>query len=557
MQRARGRWPAQLRAMQGLRVFLISLLISCSFILANPAISPATANPASPTPTAQQQQGSPVKLEDKTIFFIQSRIGSFSPEFRAGVISKRIDIFAKDLTANIDSLSILDNDDTSTYDIRAGNIVLMSVAKVDAIAAGTAEKALAETNLRLIKQSVAEFRKAYSVQSILRGILLTVLTTILLVTIFLLLTRSSPIIQKRLRAWRGTRVQALRVMGSELLSAQRVVDFICEFVKFIQLTLLIFLAYIYTNLILSYFPWTKSISRALFGYVLSALTAAGEGVAAYMPNLFFLGVIILLTIYILKVIRFIFAEIGHGNITISGFDPEWAQPTFKLVQILILAFAATVCFPYLPGSATPAFQGVSIFLGVLVSLGSSGAVANTVAGVILTYTRAFRIGDRVQITDTTGDIVGKTLFVTRVRTIKNVVITIPNATVLNSHVINFSAAESDNESSPLILHTTITLGYDLPWRKVHEVLIRSALTTQYILPEPAPFVLQKSLDDFYVSYELNACTKQPGRMALIYSELHQNIQDNCIMAGIEILSPHYRAVRDGNPITIPEAEGAE
>lgn len=203
------------------------------------------------------------------------------------------------------------------------------------------------------------------------------------------------------------------------------------------------------------------------------------------------------------------------------------------------------------------FPGVSIFLGVLVSLGSSGAVANTVAGVILTYTRAFRIGDRVQITDTTGDIVGKTLFVTRVRTIKNVVITIPNATVLNSHVINFSAAESDNESSPLILHTTITLGYDLPWRKVHEVLIRSALTTQYILPEPAPFVLQKSLDDFYVSYELNACTKQPGRMALIYSELHQNIQDNCIMAGIEILSPHYRAVRDGNPITIPEAEGAQ
>lgn len=216
-----------------------------------------------------------------------------------------------------------------------------------------------------------------------------------------------------------------------------------------------------------------------------------------------------------------------------------------------MAFAATVAFPYLPGSQTPAFQGISIFLGLLVSLGSSSAIANIVAGIILTYTRAFLVGDRVKITDTTGDVVEKTLFVTRIRTIKNVVITIPNAAVLGSHVINYSAAANDPATPPLILHTTITLGYDVPWRKVHDVLTKAALATGQILEEPAPFVLQTSLDDFYVSYELNAYTSSPGIMAKIYSELHQNIQDQCNEANIEILSPHYRAERDGNQTTIP------
>ncbi|NJN75986.1 MAG: mechanosensitive ion channel family protein [Synechococcaceae cyanobacterium RL_1_2] len=245
-------------------------------------------------------------------------------------------------------------------------------------------------------------------------------------------------------------------------------------------------------------------------------------------------------------------EIELKRVILPGFYPEWAKPTYKLIQFLIMAFAATVAFPYLPGAETPAFQGISIFLGLLISLGSSSAIANIVSGIILTYTRAFLVGDRVKITDTIGDIVEKTLFVTRIRTVKNVVITIPNASVLSSHVINYSAAANDPLIPALILHTTITLGYDVPWRKVHDVLIKAALDTPRILPDPSPFVLQTSLDDYYVSYELNAYTDNPGIMAKIYSELHQNIQDQCNQNDIEILSPHYRAVRDGNQTTIPQ-----
>jgi small-conductance mechanosensitive channel len=154
----------------------------------------------------------------------------------------------------------------------------------------------------------------------------------------------------------------------------------------------------------------------------------------------------------------------------------------------------------------------------------------------------------VKIADTIGDVLEKTLLVTRVRTIKNVDITIPNSLVLSSHVINFS---SSAQAYGLILNTTVTIGYDAPWRKVHETLIAAAKTTESILPEPEPFVLQTALNDFYVSYELNAYTDKSQGMARIYSALHQNIQDRFNEAGIEITSPHFRALRDGNQTTIP------
>ena len=274
-----------------------------------------------------------------------------------------------------------------------------------------------------------------------------------------------------------------------------------------------------------------------------------QAFVSYLPNLFLIAVIVFVARYVIRLVRIIFTEIGKGTITVPGFYRDWAEPTYKIVRLLIIVLAAVMIFPYFPGSASPAFQGLSIFFGVLISLGSTSVVANVVAGVVLTYMRAFDISDRVRIADTVGDVEEKTLLVTRIRTIKNVDITIPTAMVLASHIINYSSLA---QGSALILHTTVTIGYDVPWRKVHELLISAARATQHILEEPAPFVLQTSLNDFYVSYELNAYTDQPNKMATIYSELHQNIQDKFNEAGVEIMSPHYTALRDGQQTTIPE-----
>jgi small-conductance mechanosensitive channel len=172
-----------------------------------------------------------------------------------------------------------------------------------------------------------------------------------------------------------------------------------------------------------------------------------------------------------------------------------------------------------------------------------------VAGVVIIYMRAFQIGDRVKIADAVGDVVEKILFVIRVRTIKNVGITIPNAMVLSNHIINFSTL---SKRDGLILHATVTLGYDVDWRKVHELLIKAARATKMIEPHPEPYVFQTSLDDFYVTYEINASTKHPKEMSEIYSELRQNILDCFHEAGVEITSPHYAALRDGNPAAIPD-----
>jgi small-conductance mechanosensitive channel len=308
--------------------------------------------------------------------------------------------------------------------------------------------------------------------------------------------------------------------------------------------------YFYIPLVLSFFPWTRGMANKLFDYILTPLEKSGLAFVEYLPNLFYLLVIVIITNYAIKFIGFIFAEVEKQNLIIPGFYHDWANPSFKIARFMIIAFSAVVAFPYLPGADSPAFKGVSVFLGVLFSLGSSSAIANVVAGVILTYMRAFKLGDRVKIADTVGDVVEKTLLVTRVRTIKNVDITVPNAMVLSSHIINYSTtAEEDG----LILHTTVTIGYDAPWRQVHELLIAAARATGNILETPAPFVFQTSLDDFYVSYEINAYTDKPSIMARTYSELHQNIQEKFNEGGIEIMSPHYATLRDGNMTTIPES----
>jgi small-conductance mechanosensitive channel len=284
---------------------------------------------------------------------------------------------------------------------------------------------------------------------------------------------------------------------------------------------------------------------AKFGEILAG---AGETILSYLPNLFTLIFIVIATRYTLKLLQFFHEGIHTQKIRIAGLHPELTEPTFQLLRFMILALALVAAYPFLPGSDSPVFRGITIFVGFLLSLGSTSLVTNIVSGIVLTYTRGLRIGDRVKIGGTVGDVLERTLLVTRIRTIKNVVVTIPNGMVLNNEIINFNAPMLEEG---LILNTTVTIGYDVPWRKVHDLLIQAALATRDISADPKPFVLQTSLDDYYVSYELNAYTHAPERMAMIYSELHQNIQDWFNEANVEIMSPGYTAYREGSELTIP------
>jgi len=380
------------------------------------------------------------------------------------------------------------------------------------------------------------------------GLFLTVIVTGIFLVAYRLMNIVFPFMTRVVESWRGTRIRTLRIQSMDLLTADRMTDMSLGAVKVLRIAVFVLLVYLYLPIVFSFFTVTQGWASALLGYVLAPIQSMWAAFVNYLPNLFTLLVIFFITRYALRFVRFLFNEIGKEAIQIPGFVAEWAEPTYKIVRFLILAFVMVVAFPYLPGSDSPAFQGVSIFVGVLFSLGSTSAIANIVAGIVLTYMRPFKLGDRVKIADTTGDVVEKTLLVTRLRTIKNVDVTIPNAMVLSSHIINFSSSADDKG---LILHTTVTIGYDIPWRKVHELLISSAMMTENVLKEPAPFVLQTGLNDYYPAYELNAYTNNSKIAARTYSELHQNIQDKFNEAGVEIMSPAYTAVRDGNQIALP------
>jgi small-conductance mechanosensitive channel len=355
-------------------------------------------------------------------------------------------------------------------------------------------------------------------------------------------------LERQVERLRGTRIPPIRLQSQELLSADETTRMVQGLVRLVRLATYFLLAYVYLNLLFQLSPTTKALSDSLLGYLAETLRAIVLAVIGYLPNLVFLIVLFFVGRSVVRLAGLISNGIVTGRIRLPGFDPEWARPTFNIVRFLIVAFLAVIAFPYLPGSATPAFQGISIFVGVLVSLGSSGAVADVISGIVLTYTRAFRVGDRVRIADAQGDVLEKTLFVTRVRTVKNVDITIPNALVMSNPIINFSAQAADKG---LVLHTTLTIGYDVPWEKVRDALLEAARVTDGVLESPAPFVHQTGLDDFYVRYELNVYTRDAKGMATVYSELHRHVLERCHAAGIEIASPHLAAVRDANPLQMP------
>jgi small-conductance mechanosensitive channel len=401
------------------------------------------------------------------------------------------------------------------------------------------------------KSSIQNYLDFEWTQTIMNGLLDNVMLALGAFIVFQIITFVNdlfPRLYELFEKWRHTRFHVLRFKSLELVTPDQITDGLKSFARYIQIGLNLLLGLTGLTFSLSFIPGTHDFISGLMNGLGEILTTAGETIIGYLPNLLTLVIIGVVTRYALKFLRFFHDGIYSKKIKIAGLHPELTEPTFQLLRFLIVALALVAAYPFVPGSDSPIFRGITIFVGFLLSLGSTSLVTNIISGIVLTYTRGMRIGDRVKIGQTVGDVLERTLLVTRIRTIKNVVVTIPNGMVLNNEIINYNAPMLEEG---LILNTTVTIGYDVAWRKVHDLLIQAAVACGDILSDPKPFVLQTSLEDYYVSYELNAYTHAPDRMAMIYSELHQNIQDRFIESGIEIMSPGYTAYRDGSEATIP------
>lgn len=530
------------------------------FLTLTPSLFGVAQNPTALDTNQPQEQisadnkidGFPVILDGKTLFLIRQGVGSFSAEERANAITDRLEKIAGDDSIPIENLKIVPESENDQIYLTLDKEVILTVTDQDARSFRTPRDEVAKKAFQKIKVALEQYRKDRNPARLLKNLIYTGLSSLALVIVFAIIIRGSGRIFPRIRNWIESRIPSVRLQNFEVVSSYRIGILCLRIIQLIRLVILFIFGYIYVTFVLSLFPWTRTFSESILKYLFQALELIFKGIAQYLPNIFIVVLIITITYYILRGIKPFFTAIETGSLVIPGFYADWAEPTYNLFVILIIALSAVIAFPYLPGFDSPAFRGISVFLGILFSLGSTTAIANVVGGVILIYTRAFQIGDRIQIGDVVGDVIEKTLLVTRILTVTNKIITVPNSSLLNTNVINFSVA-SRELNKYLVLQTTITLGYDLPWRKVNETLIQAALATVSILKDPAPFVLQTSLDDFYVSYQLNTYTDQPSLMMKIYSELHQNIQDKCNEVGIEIMSPHYSAMRDGNQSTIPEA----
>jgi small-conductance mechanosensitive channel len=350
-------------------------------------------------------------------------------------------------------------------------------------------------------------------------------------------------------------IPTLTIKKLKILETSQVLNvlyFVLNILKWIVLFVELFIA---IPLIFSLFEPTQDFAATLFGYVLTPLRRILFSFIEYIPNLITIIIFVIIARYIVRSLKFFATRIEKGKLVLPGFYDEWAQPTFNILRFIVYAFTIAVIYPYLPGSDSRAFQGISVFVGIVISLGSSSAIGNIVAGVILTYMRPFTIGDRIQIQGVTGFVVEKSPIVTRIRTHKNEYVTFPNMMVLNSSITNYHTSVTEDEQG-LILNAEITFGYGTPWQKVHELLIQGALKTKYVLKEPKPFVLQLSLEDFYARYQINAYTKKVESAPAIYSEMFENIQNSFRDAGLDMTAAHFQIRLPPESHPVPDVKSA-
>ncbi len=475
----------------------------------------------------------PVIVDGKELFQVGG-ITSYPAKERAREVANQIKALAAKRSFDPKNLQV--TKEGSVTFIKADNLEVMALVEVDATREGVALDVLVDSNKTKIIKAVYRYRKDRAPRTLLinsgYALAATVVAALLIWGILRLFAWFNTLGQQKIKA----RIEQLESKSHNIIQADQISDIIGGLLKTAKVLSMLVVIYFYLNLVLGLYPWTRLFALYLFSITVEPLRIIGMGLLTALPNIFFLIIFFFIVRYILKVTRLFFSGISRGSIRMASFDREWGMPTYKIVRLLIISFALVVAYPYIPGSSSGAFKGVSIFLGVIFSLGSSSVLTNIIAGYTITYQRAFKIGDRVKINDVIGDVTARSVLETRLRSLKNEEIVIPNSTVLNNNVINYSAEANTNG---LILHTTVGIGYEVPWRQVETMLLLAAERTKDIKTEPKPFVLQQSLGDFAVNYELNAYCGDAKQMAKLYTSLHRNILDVFNEHNVQIMTPNY------------------
>jgi len=495
----------------------------------------AAADPDGSGNLDQRVSVAPVVVDGQTLFKVRGAT-SFPADARADAIAARIAAVAEGGSIDPASMRIAIEDGNAA--IYAGRTRIVVVTEPDAQLELLTIPELAQINLTRIATAITDYRSARSPTTLTRGGLQSGAATLLFVAgigLVIWLTRR---LSRRIERDVHTRIQSVGIQSFEIVRAERLRAVVSALIRFASIVALIALATGWLIYVLDQFPWTRGIGRAMLDHVIDPLVTLARAFLHAIPNLIFLVVLYFILRTLVRMVRMFFIAVERGAVTLSEFEPEWAMPTFKIVRFGIIVLGLVVAYPYIPGADSAAFKGLSLFIGVVFSLGSSTAISNIIAGYMMTYRRVFRVGDRVKIGDIVGDVTATRLQVTHLRTPKNEEVVVPNSQIVNGHVLNYSTLAKEDH---LLLHTTVGIGYETPWRQVEAMLLDAASRTQGLADTPAPFVLQTALGDFAVTYELNVACDDPHLMAQLYTALHRNILDVFNECDVAIMTPAYVA----------------
>jgi small-conductance mechanosensitive channel len=515
-------------------LFRLILLWLCG---ASVCVARLQAQQPSSTPAEPEIATAPVVIDGVTLFRVRG-VSSLSAEARAQRIRNNFVSVAEDPAIPLDGLRTVESDGMTL--IQAGGVTIAGVLDADASLEQVRRNELATAHLVQIRQAIDAYRTARSPsawRAAAGGALLaTAALAAAMVALFWFWGWIDRVLKRRLDA----RVRAVESKSFELMRADQIWDAVRKALLTVRLVLILGILLIYVGYVLAQFPGTRGMARNLAAFAADPLRVMGNGIITNLPGLVFLTVLFVVVRVALRLIRVFFDLLRHDRAHIEGFDSDWAEPTYKIVRVVVVAFALIVAFPYIPGSDTEAFRAVGLFAGVLFSLGSSSALSNIIAGYMLTYRRALKVGDRVQIGSALGDVVQTRMQVTHLRSYKNEEIILPNSQILSTEVVNFSSL---SRAQGLILHTEVGIGYETPWRQVEAMLLAAAARTEGLKKEPGPFVLVKRLGDFAITYEINAYTSEIQAMNRLYTALHQHILDIFNEHGVQIMTPAY----EGDP----------
>jgi small-conductance mechanosensitive channel len=479
----------------------------------------------------------PVIVDGVTLFSVRG-ITAFPAEQRADQIASNIRRIASD--SSIDPSAVTIQEQPNGTEILVHGERLMRVFDEDAALESIDRQTLAEGIRESIASAIVRHREDRKPEVLLRDSLLALGATLLLIVGAYIGRRIMSWLQASLRRRYESRVKDIGIQSFHVVRAERLWWTLSGILNFLWGVSVAAALFVYVRFVLGEYPWTRGAANRLSAMVIGPLQQVGAAIVASLPDLVFLAILFVIARYVVRMVRVFFTSVGTGTVRLHNFEPEWAEPTYRLARLAIVAFAVAIAYPYIPGSSTEAFKGVTLFAGVVFSLGSSSLIGNVISGYTMTYRRTFHVGDIVQIGSHFGEVTEMRMLVTHLRTPKNEEVIVPTSSIVGGEVVNYSALA---RTRGLILHTTVGIGYETPWRQVEAMLIESARRTAGLLTDPPPFVHQTALGDFAVTYEINVFCDAPTRMRQFYTALHQNILDVFNEYGVQIMTPAY----EGDP----------